>query len=138
MDRQIVDIEQSLLTHPAFKATILRLGALIGGDRHPVRYIVQRPVVTEANNPVNMVHRDDIIRLMSRMLEQPLPNEVFNVVAPIHSSRRDFYTAEAQHLSLTPLPEFTDNPAADMRRVDGSRIAQRYGVDYEWLGSGNV
>jgi nucleoside-diphosphate-sugar epimerase len=136
MDRQIFDIEQALLHHPSFKATILRLGALIGGERHPVRYIVQRPVVTEANNPVNMIHRDDIIRFVNSMLAQPLPNEVFNVVAPIYSSRRDFYTQEAQQLGLSPLPLFTDNPEADMRRVNGEKIAQHYGLAYEWLGTG--
>jgi nucleoside-diphosphate-sugar epimerase len=134
MDRQIYDIEQRLLAHPAFNATILRLGALIGEDRHPVRYIVQRPEVTEANNPVNMIHRHDILRFMDRVIAEALPNEIFNLVAPIHRSRRDFYTAEAHALGLAPLPLFTDNPDADMRRVLGHKIAQRYGLDYEWLG----
>lgn len=135
MDRQIFDIEQLLLVHPDFQATILRLGALIGAERHPVHYIVQRPVVSEANNPVNMIHRNDIIRFMERMIALPLPNEIFNLVAPIRDSRRDFYTQEARYLGLSPLPLFTDNPDADMRRVLGDKIARRYGLDYEWLGS---
>ncbi|MBL7713461.1 MAG: NAD(P)H-binding protein [Chitinophagaceae bacterium] len=136
MDRQIFDIEQVLLSHPSFNATILRLGALIGGERHPVRYIVQRPEVTEANNPVNMIHRDDIIRFMDRIVAAAVPNEIFNVVAPILQDRRSFYTQEAQQLGLSPLPLFTDNPHGDQRRVIGDKIAQRYGIEYEWLGTG--
>ncbi|HTN18543.1 MAG TPA: NAD(P)H-binding protein [Chitinophagaceae bacterium] len=135
MDRQIFDIEQALLSHPSFNATILRLGALIGGERHPVRYIVQRPVVSEANNPVNMIHRDDIIRFTERIISTAIPNEIFNVVAPILQDRRSFYTQEAQQLGLSPLPLFTDNPDADQRRVIGAKIAQRYGIGYEWLGT---
>lgn len=134
MDRQIITIENMLLEHPGFKSTILRLGGLIGEDRHPVQYIVKRPVVEDANNPVNMIHRKDIIRFMEQIVKQDLPNEIFNVVAPISSNRRDFYTHEAQQLGLTPLPLFTDNPGADMRRVNGEKIVQRYGLAYEWLG----
>lgn len=134
MDRQIVDIENMLLEHPAFRATILRLGALIGEDRHPVHHIVKRPLIEDANNPVNMVHRNDIVRFVEQMVTRPLPNEIFNVVAPIRCDRRKFYTQEALHLGLAPLPLFTDNPNADMRRVNGEKIAQRYGLAYEWLG----
>lgn len=135
MDQQIYTIEQMLLRHPGFNATILRLGALIGEERHPVRYIVQRPLVEDANNPVNMIHQTDIIRFIKRMIEEPLPNEVFNMVAPILKSRREFYTEEANALQLSPLPVFSDNPAADLRRVKGDKIVQRYGMAYEWLGS---
>ncbi len=133
MDKQIFEIENLLLNNPNFNATILRLGGLIGEDRHPVRFIVKREVIEEANNPVNMTHRNDIIRFLEKIVEQPIPNEIFNIVAPIGLNRREFYTQEAQKLNLSPIPKFVDNPDADMRKVNGEKIAKRYNLDYEHL-----
>jgi len=133
MDRQIVTIEQLLLNNLNFNASILRLGGLIGEDRHPVRFIVKKDLVEDANNPVNMVHRNDIIRFMERMLTSNIPNEIFNIVAPIKHNRRDFYTREANKLNLSPLPNFIDNPNADMRKVSGKKITDRYGLEYLYL-----
>lgn len=133
MDRQIVEIENLLLNNLNFNASILRLGGLIGEDRHPVQFIVKRPIVEDANNPVNMVQRNDIIRFVEKMLEQTLPNEIFNIVAPVKLNRRDFYTREAQKLNLSPLPKFLDNPNADLRKVSGEKISKRYGLEYLYL-----
>jgi len=133
MDQQIIAIENLLLNNPNFNATMLRLGGLIGEDRHPVRFIVRKPVVEDANNPVNMVHRNDIIRFVEKMVEAKIPNEIFNIVAPIKLNRRDFYTQEANKLGLSPLPQFIDNPNADLRKVSGEKISKRYGLDYLYL-----
>lgn len=133
MDKQIVEIENMLLNNPSFNASVLRLGGLIGEDRHPVRFIVKREVIEDANNPVNMIHRKDIIRFMEKMTEQKIANEIFNIVAPIQHNRRDFYTQEANKLGLYPLPQFIDNPNADMRKVSGEKISDRYGLDYLYL-----
>ncbi|WLD22648.1 NAD(P)H-binding protein [Flavobacterium dauae] len=133
MDKQIVTIEQLLLNDPNFNAAILRLGGLIGEDRHPVQFIVKKEVVEDANNPVNMVHRKDIIRFIDQMVTNDIPNEIFNIVAPVKLNRRDFYTREANKLKLSPLPKFIDNPNADMRKVSGEKITDRYGLDYLYL-----
>lgn len=133
MDKQIFEIENLLLNNPKFNATILRLGGLIGEDRHPVKFIVKKEVVEDANNPVNMIHRNDIIRFLEKIVEQPIPNEIFNIVAPIGLNRRDFYTKEALKLNLSPIPKFIDNPKADMRRVNGEKITKRYNLDYIYL-----
>src|SRR5690554_5345 len=133
MDKQIFEIENLLLNNPNFRATILRLGGLIGEDRHPVQFIVKKEVVEEANNPVNMIHRDDIIRFIEKIVEEAIPNEIFNVVAPICLNRREFYTQEAQKLNLSPIPKFVDSPKADMRKVSGEKITKRYNLDYEHL-----
>jgi len=133
MDQQIFEIENLLLNNNNFNATILRLGGLIGEDRHPVKFIVKRENIDDANNPVNMIHRTDIIRFLEKIIENEIPNDVFNIVAPINLNRRDFYTREASKLGLSPLPKFTDNPNADMRKVSGEKISKKYGLDYLYL-----
>lgn len=133
MDKQIYEIENLLLKNNHFNAAILRLGGLIGEDRHPVWFIIKREAVEDANNPVNMIHRNDIIRFFEKIVTNPIPNEIFNIVAPIKENRRDFYTREAQNLGLSPLPKFIDNPNADSRKVNGEKISKRYGIEYLYL-----
>lgn len=130
MDQQIVEIENMLLNNTNFSTTILRLGGLIDDDRHPVNYIVKRAIVEDANNPVNMIHRKDIIRFVEKMVERKIPNEIFNIVAPIELNRRDFYTREAAKLGLSPLPKFIDNDNADIHKVNGEKISKVYGLEY--------
>ncbi len=133
MDQQIFEIENLLLNNSNFNATILRLGGLIGEDRHPVQFIIKREIIGDANNPVNMVHRNDIVRFVEKIVESEIPNEIFNIVAPVKLNRRDFYTREAKKLGLSPLPEFINNHNADMRKVSGEKIAKKYGLDYLYL-----
>ncbi len=133
MDQQIIEIENLLLNNKNFNATILRLGGLIGEDRHPVHFIIKKDVIADANNPVNMIHRKDIIRFFEKIIENEIPNDIFNIVAPINLNRRDFYTKEASKLGLTPLPNFTDNPNADQRKVIGKKITKKYGLNYLYL-----
>ena len=98
-----------------------------------MQFIVKKEIVEDANNPVNMVHRKDIIRFMEQIVTDDIPNEIFNVVAPIKHNRRDFYTREANKLNLSPIPNFIDNPNADMRKVNGEKISKRYGLEYLYL-----
>lgn len=133
MDKQIIQVENLLLENPKFKATILRLGGLIGEDRHPVHYIVKKSVVNDANNPVNMVHQKDIIRFLLKMSTMILPNDIFNIVAPIQHNRRHFYTQEAKRLGLSTLPNFIDNPSADYRKVNGEKITKFCKLNYRYL-----
>ncbi|MDO4727380.1 MAG: NAD(P)-binding domain-containing protein [Bacteroidota bacterium] len=133
MDRDILQIERLLLDNQHFNASILRLGGLIGNDRHPVYYICQRELINDANDPVNMVHQEDIIRFVEKMILEPIPNEIFNIVAPISLNRRDFYTQEAQRLGIGKIPTFVDNPNAKLRKVSGEKISKRYHLDYTKL-----
>jgi len=129
MDRQIVEIENQLLQNAFFSTCILRLGGLIAEDRHPVHFLAKRDVIEEANEPVNMVHREDIIRFIEAIVKQPVPNEIFNIVAPVLEDKRTFYSKAAKELDIA-LPPFKDNPNPKMRRVIGSKIAERYDTAY--------
>lgn len=133
MDLQIMEVENYLLNQSAFQTTILRLGGLIGEDRHPVRFLAQRSEIQDANEPVNMIHQKDIIRFITRlMVLKKSSNEIYNIVAPILEDKRNFYTKEAERLGLK-LPPFIDNSAPKYRRVDGSKITRATGLNYEYM-----
>jgi nucleoside-diphosphate-sugar epimerase len=108
--RQLVLAEQLLQSNSNFKATILRFGGLIGEDRHPIRFLAGRQNIENPEAPINLIHQDDCIGIILKILRQNSWNETFNAVTPFHPSRKEYYTQKAKDLNLVP-PEFNyENP----------------------------
>ncbi len=102
-----------------FETTIIRFGGLIGADRNPARFLLKsgQPV---ANVPVNLIHQDDCIGIISAILEQNLWGETLNACCPEHPLKRDFY-GRAAEISGLPLPNISDQPE-DYKIVDSSKL----------------
>jgi nucleoside-diphosphate-sugar epimerase len=86
-EKQISKVNAELL--------ILRCGGLMGGDRIPGRWFAGKET-KGADTPVNYIHREDIISLVSELVS--LPNwdqRLMNVVSPDHPTRRQVHEAMA-------------------------------------------
>jgi nucleoside-diphosphate-sugar epimerase len=84
---------------------ILRLAGLIGEGRHPGKFFAKSSSVSNANWPVNLVHRDDVIRFVEKVMETKSVQTIFNVCADDHPARLEYYTSRISELNL-PLPVF--------------------------------
>ncbi|PVW15290.1 SDR family oxidoreductase [Marixanthomonas spongiae] len=100
--RQLIDVEQLFFNSQMFKTTIVRFGGLLGGKRQPVRYLAGRKNLNNGNAPVNLIHREDCIAILSEILKQNAFGHIFNAVAPIHPSKKFYYTQKAAELGLEP------------------------------------
>jgi nucleoside-diphosphate-sugar epimerase len=108
--RQLLQAEQLLQSNPNFKTTILRFGGLIGEDRHPIHFLAGRKNLDNPNAPINLIHQDDCIGIILKIIKLDCWNETFNAAAPSHPSRKDYYTQKAIDFNLA-LPEFnSENP----------------------------
>lgn len=87
--------------------TILRCGGLMGYDRIPAKYFSGWKGLTSGNTVVNYIHRDDLIRIIEVIIEQNLWNETFNIVSPIHPTRKEIYTKNCIELGFE-MPEFVE------------------------------
>jgi nucleoside-diphosphate-sugar epimerase len=94
--QSILDAEEAVLSSNK-QAIILRLSGLVGYERNPARFGTSR---LPANEPVNMIHRDDAIGVIERLLEIENIQGIFNVCSPVHPSRQEFYTARAATLGV--------------------------------------
>jgi nucleoside-diphosphate-sugar epimerase len=103
--RQLAIVEQLLQRNPGFKTTILRFGGLIGEDRNPVRFLSGRENIENPEAPINLIHQDDCIGIILKIIKNNCWNETFNAVAPFHPSRKEYYTQKATDLNLA-LPKF--------------------------------
>lgn len=110
--------------------TVLRLSGLIGPSRHPSTFW-KKGTLPEANLLVNLVHQEDCIRALITVLEHAQkPFEIFNLCAPIHPSRADFYQKARALQGLSPLDETTsDQPS---RVICAKHISERFGFRYQW------
>lgn len=103
--RQLLQAEQLFFTSSEFAITIVRFGGLYGGSRQPVRYLAGRKGLRNGNAPVNLIHRDDCIGIITSIIQQDAFGHIFNAVMPEHPSKRSYYSKQARTLNLIP-PEY--------------------------------
>ncbi|UUV22204.1 NAD(P)H-binding protein [Paenimyroides aestuarii] len=114
-------IEDVFLTDAAFNATILRLGGLIGKNRHPVKHLAKKDQITDGNEPVNIVYQDTILKTICLLLKQPLLNTVFNLVETDHRTKEVFYQDAAKEHDVS-LPPFSYTSSPKNRVVSTEKI----------------
>jgi nucleoside-diphosphate-sugar epimerase len=101
--KQLLQTEHLLQSNTFFKTTIVRFGGLIGNDRHPIRFLSGRENIENPEAPINLIHQEDCIGIIEKIIETDCWNETFNAVAPFHPSRENYYTQKAIDLDLAVL-----------------------------------
>ena len=99
--KDLVKSEKLLQQNNHFKTTILRFGGLIGGDRNPIAFLSGRPL-ENPNGPVNLIHQDDCIGIITAIIKHNIWGEVFTGVTPFHPTRQEYYSAKAKEQGLPP------------------------------------
>lgn len=107
LQKETVQAEIKLRAIFESRLTILRLAGLIGNDRHPVKYLSGKKEIPNGNSPVNLIHLEDVIGLIDRIIERNYWGEVLNACYPEHPSKKEYYTQTAEKWKI-PLPEFKD------------------------------
>ena len=130
--KALVSVEQWLHDLPHISVDVLRLAGLVGENRHAGRFLAGKKELKGANQPVNIVHQDDVIAAILLLLQQPTGGHIYNLCAPEHPSRADFYCQAAQSLGLES-PEFMmkDNEPGG-KIINGNRICEELGFEYRY------
>jgi nucleoside-diphosphate-sugar epimerase len=104
--KQLQKCEKLLQENAHFETTILRFGGLIGEDRNPIYFLAGRTNIENPEAPINLIHQEDCIGIILKIIEWNCWGETFNAVAPFHPTREDYYTKKAKEYNLE-LPIFT-------------------------------
>ncbi|HEX8563843.1 MAG TPA: SDR family oxidoreductase [Flavobacterium sp.] len=126
--RQLLEAEHLLKKNNAFKTTILRFGGLIGGNRHPVKYLSGRIGLENADAPVNLIHLEDCIGIIQKIIDDEVWGETFNAAYPNHPKRKDYYTNKAIDLQL-PLPVFESGNSFG-KIISSEQIERQLGYNF--------
>ena len=107
--RQLLEVESLLRSQDGFSTQIVRLGGLLGDDRHPVKQLAKLPVVYNPQAPINLIHKVDAIGLLRYLTDRAPWQRIYNGVAPWHPTKQDFYEQAAKEMQL-PSPKFAEDP----------------------------
>lgn len=121
--------EQAVLAAGFECVMIVRPSGLYGPDRHPGRFLAGKTLEGGAQ-AVNLVHLDDVMAACLLLLERGKDGDAYNLSAPVHPRREQFYPFAARQLGL-PAPVFIE-PAGAFLPIDGLRICEQLGFNYRW------
>lgn len=117
--KQLVETENILLSNTNFKTTIVRLGGLIGGNRHPVYHLAGKTNLPNPDAPINFISRESAIALLEKIITTPEELKIVNGVDQNHPTRKEFYTSEAKRLNLE-IPKFDENSVSEGKLIKTS------------------
>ena len=100
--KQLYDVEQIFFNTASFECSIVRFGGLYGGNRNPVRFLAGRKGLNNGEAPVNLIHREDCIGILTAIIKQDAFGHIFNAVTPQHPTKKEYYTKQAAILGLEP------------------------------------
>lgn len=99
----LVEAEETLRQLLGNRLCILRLAGLIDEDRHPIYFLAKKSVNSDPDKPINLIHRKDILKVISQVIQEDHFGEIFNVCNPKHPSRKEYYSQVAAELRLPKL-----------------------------------
>lgn len=130
-ESSLFKIENLFLNNRNINTTIIRFAGLIGPNRHPGNFFKNKSNLENGSSPVNLIHLDDCIGIISEIIRQDLFGETFNACASTHPSKKDFYTRAALSLNLSP-PHFEDNSLISHKIICNHKIKKILSYSFKY------
>lgn len=127
--KAIVAAEQ-LIINSGIPYLILRFGGLAGPGRHPGRFLKKWKEIKLRDQSINYLHLDDAIGVIKYLISHKIDTEIFNVVAPYHPTKKEFYGKMAQSIGLEP-PVFSYPPFPEKRIISVDKLLNK--TDYKFI-----
>ncbi|WP_314138447.1 SDR family oxidoreductase [Buttiauxella noackiae] len=130
--RVLKELETWLHDLPGTSVDILRLAGLVGPERHPGRFLAGKTDVANGAHGVNLVHLEDVISAITLLLQAPKGGHIYNLCAPAHPTRAEFYSLMARQMNLDAPVFRTETQNGHGKLVDGNRICNELGFEYQY------
>lgn len=134
----LLDIENLFLNNSNFQTSIIRFAGLIGYQRHPGRFFIQKQedgslFCKPIRNPearVNMIHRDDCIGMIKALIQQECWGEIFNGCSSHHPTRREFYSAAIED-SANIQATFIEDEIKSYKTINNRKLIDKLNYQYQ-------
>lgn len=114
----LFEVESLLLKNFKKHVLIIRPGGLIGDKRHPVFSLAKADEISGGLDPINLIHRDDLIGVILKS-EELGKTGLINAVTPFHPAKHEYYNHWASKLNL---PKINFNNDYQSAKVVDSKI----------------
>ena len=120
---QLREIETQLQQEQGFNTTVLRLGGLFDSKRHPGYVLSGKTGLKNPEAPINLVHKEDVIKGITQILKLDQWGHTFNLVYPYHPAKSDYYVEFCSTKGLKP-PEYEKHRPSNGKIIDSSKTVQ--------------
>ena len=121
---------ENTLLNSIIPTTVVRLGGLVGYDRKIGNFFT-RKTLTTPNHPTNLIHRDDVIGIITTIIKQQEKNTIFNAVCPHHPQKKDLYTFHSK-LQQQPPPTIDSTQPSSYKLVSGNKIIKQLKYTFKY------
>ncbi len=112
--------------------SILRHGGLLGYNRIPGKYVKGQKDMTTGSIPVNYIHPDDSVGIMISILQKGVVNETFNIVAPLHPTRKEIYIKSCAQFDWEA-PTFAEQDIQpDFKIISAEKLNSFYQYNFKY------
>lgn len=118
---------EALFSQP--ENTIIRFAGLVGENRHPGRWFAGRQGLKGGNLPINMIHLEDCIGIISAIIDGDHWGEIFNACAQDHPLKKEYYQKMAKDLGLA-LPDFEEEDSSGWKVVSSKYLVNKTGYAF--------
>ncbi len=127
--KQLFETEKLLQNSTKFKTTILRFAGLFDSRRHPARMLSKRKGVKNPKAPVNLIHREDCIGVIQKIIETNSWDCVFNASYPDHPEKALYYTKVCKQMGL-PKPDYDFDTVSKGKLISSEHITNTLGYTF--------
>ncbi len=127
----LVAMEHQLMERLHATVAVVRMAGLIGPERNPGRFMSGRGTSGNGEEPVNLIHLEDAIGVISTLIRQPDVAGIFNACAREHPTRNIFYGEAAKKLGFDE-PIFSDSTPRPWKRIISSKIRSTTGYTFRY------
>lgn len=127
----LTTIEMLFKNSTHFETTIIRFAGLFGFTRKPGNFFSKGRKIPNPDGFVNMIHQDDCIQLIEKIIEKNTWNQIFNGCADTHPTRREFYTKSTLDIGLEN-PEFEDVKILQKKIISNKKSKEILGLNYQY------
>lgn len=127
--KQVLASENIFREDGELKATVIRFGGLIGPKRHPITHLSGKKGLKNGHEHVNLIHLEDCIHLISKIVENDHWNLVFNGVYPYHPLKREYYPLIARKKGL-PEPQYDESEGQKSSKIVKSKLIPTKNISF--------
>ncbi len=128
--RALFRVERILLDHTAIDTTVIRFSGLVGYNRTPIKSIRRKKLVLNPDCPLNLIHRDDCVEIILRVIALDIRDTVLNATCDKHPTRKDYYLNEARKYRISP-PVFEAEQTLQYKIVSNKKLKET--LNYEFI-----
>ena len=127
----LTTIEMLFKNSNHFETTIIRFAGLFGYNRKPGNFFKNGRKIPNPDGFVNMIHQDDCIQLIEKVIDKNAWNEIFNGCADTHPTRKDFYTKCTLDIGLE-IPEFEEVTETQEKVISNKKSKEILDFEYKY------